>query len=238
MKEKHKYYLLGYAMADGCLATTTKGYDFIPIATTDKEMAYKISEITGTKASRYKTKWKDRYTISIWNRELVDWMKSNGIIKRKTGKETFPNASEKNIKHFIAGYFDGDGMVTIFKNWLLSGFACANKEFLLNIRRVLSHQAGISKDSGTLVKEKSKCYKLRYSVKDTIKLCRFIYNDSDIFMKRKKDTYLRYIKDFAPQRLDVRSPVYNRRWAKIKSDLYGDIESIPEMEYQYVKHVL
>ena len=241
MEDKYKYYVLGYVMADGCLATSAKGYDYITITTVDEDIANKISSMYGGKVTGYKVKnktWKKRYTFSLWNRNLVNWMKDKGIVKRKTGKELFPITSDENTKYFIKGFFDGDGMVTIFKNWLLSGFACANKEFLLSIRRRLSDLAFISIDSGALIKEKSNCYKLRYSVKDTIKLCRFLFNNSDIHMDRKKDKYIEYIKNFVPQRLDVQSPSYNKRWSKIKSDLYGDIESIPEMEYQYVKNVL
>jgi len=238
MKSKHKYYLLGYVFADGCLCTSTKGYDFVQIATVDREMAIKLSHILGTKVTRTKTKWKDRYTIDIWNRELVDWLKSKGIEKRKTGKEKYPEVELVDLHHFIRGYFDGDGMVTIFKKLLLSGFACANKDFLLNLRRDLSYHAGICKDSGTLLKENNvNCYKLRYAIRSTIRLCRYIYNDADIFMKRKKDVYLKYMKDIAPQRLCVQGRAGNR-WAKIKSELYGDIKSIPIEEYQYLKRIL
>jgi len=238
MLSKYKYYLLGYIFADGCLCTSTKGYDYIQIATVDKNMAYKIAKLTGTKVSMLKTKWKDRYTISIWHRELVDWFKDKGIIKRKTGKEIYPEVELEYLSHFIRGYMDGDGMITIFKNLLLSGFACANKEFLLNLRRDLSYHAGISKDSGTLLKENdAECFKLRYAIKNTIRLCRYIYQDADIFMERKKNNYLTYIRDIAPQRLCVQGRSGNR-WVKIKSELYSDVEKVPEEELQYLRKVL
>lgn len=238
MLNKHKYYLLGYIFADGCLCASAKGYDYIQIATVDRDMAHKIAELTGTKVSRLKTKWKDRYTIAVWDRALVDWFKSKGITKRKTGKEEYPEVELEFLSHFIRGYMDGDGMITIFKNLLLSGFACANKEFLLDLRRDLSYHAGISKDSGTLLKENdAECFKLRYSIRDTIRICRYIYRDADIFMSRKKENYLTYVRDIAPQRLCVQGRSGNR-WAKIKSELYSDVKSIPDEEYQYIKNIL
>ena len=238
MESKHKYYLLGYIFADGCLCTSTKGYDFIQIATVDEEMAIQLGNLIGAKIQRTKTKWKDRYTIDIWDKELVDWFKSKGIIKRKTGKEIYPEVELVDLPHFIRGYMDGDGMITVFKNILVSGFACANKNFLLSLRRDLSYHAGICKDSGTLLKERdAECYKLRYAIRSTIQLCRYIYKDADIFMKRKKDAYLNYMRDIAPQRLCVQGRAGNR-WAKIKSELYSDIERVPEMELQYLRKVL
>jgi hypothetical protein len=227
MEDKYKYYILGYAMADGCLAESGKGYEYVSITTTDEDMAKKLSEIIDCKITRYKIKkkkWKTRLTVNVWDRNFVTWLKKNGLIFRKTGKESFPITNAENTRYFIKGYFDGDGMLTVFRDWLLSGFACANRDFLLLLRRKLSDLANISKDSGTLVKEKSNCCKLRYSVKDSIKLCRFLFCDSQIHMDRKINTYIEYIKNFVPQRLNVQSPEYNKRWAKIKSDLYGDIK--------------
>jgi hypothetical protein len=238
MLRKHMYYLLGYIFADGCLCQSAKGYEYIQIATVDKNMAEKISVITETKPTRTKTKWKDRYIIRVWDRELVDWFKSKGIIRRKTGKEIYPEVNLDCLHHFIRGYMDGDGMITIFKNLLLSGFACANKDFLLGLRRDLSYHAGISKDSGTLLKENdAECYKLRYAIRDTIRICRYIYRDDDLHMERKKNNYLTYIRDIAPQRLCVQGRAGNR-WAKIKSELYSDVEKVPEMELQYLRKVL
>jgi len=242
LEERHKYYLLGYIIADGCLCTSSKGYDFIQITTTDAPMAKKLSKILKTKVTRFKTKWKVRYTISIWNRAYVDWYKSQGICKRKTGKEIYPDVIPEYKNHFIRGFFDGDGMVIIFKKLLISGFACANREFLLRLRRDLSDYAGISKDAGTMRKENdAECYKLKYSISDTIRLCRFLYNDADIYMERKKNTYLSFVKDIASQRLYVQGQGRGKgshKWVKIKSDLYGDIKSIPLEECQYLVKIL
>jgi hypothetical protein len=238
MEKEILYYLLGYVFADGCLSTSKKGYDYIAISTSDEEIAKKISIYTHTKVTKCKTKWKMRFTVCIWNRQIVDWMKSKGIVKRKTGFEEYPELDLNNLNHFIRGFLDGDGMISIFKNLIFSGFACANKKFLLDLRRDISYHAGISKDSGTLLKERdANCFKLRYSVKDTIKLCRYIYKNSTIFMERKKQNYLNYIRDIVPQRLCVQGRSGNR-WAKIKSDLYSDIEKVPEMELQYLHKVL
>lgn len=238
MEKEILYYLLGYVFADGCLATSSKGYEYISISTADEEIAKKISLYTNTKVTRFKTKWKMRYSVCIWDRELVDWMKSKGIIKRKTGFEQYPELDLDCLNHFIRGFLDGDGMISIFKNLLFSGFACANKDFLLNLRRDISYHAGVSKDSGTLLKEcVANCYKLRYSVSDTIRLCRYLYKNATIFMERKKQNYISYIRDIAPQRLCVQGRAGNR-WAKIKSELYSDIEKVPEEELQYLSKVL
>ena len=238
MLDRHKYYLLGYIFADGCICTSAKGYDYIQITTVDEEMAIQISKLTNTKVTKFKTKWKVRNTVLIWDKELVNWFKSKGVIKRKTGKEIYPEVELEFLHHFIRGYLDGDGMIYIFQGKLASGFACASKEFLMGIRRDLSNHARISRDSGCLRKEKdANCYKLTYAMKDTIKMCRYIYRDDDIFMKRKKEKYLTYVRDIAPQRLNVQSPNENK-WVKIKSELYGDIERVPEMELQYLRNIL
>jgi len=114
-----------------------------------------------------------------------------------------PRVPDKYLAHFIRGYFDGDGAVSIIhykrksrnnKNsaTILSGFICGNKKFLEEIFVKLKKDANIS--GGTLYFH-SNGHRLTFSVKDSLKLYKFMYkNPKDLFLTRKRKIFEKYFK--------------------------------------------
>jgi intein-encoded DNA endonuclease-like protein len=99
--------------------------------------------------------------------------------------ESIPNISPHLIKHFIRGYFDGDGTVYLNNKSgkLRFGFYGTYK-LLEDIKLYLNKELGLSNNK---LYEKVGCWLLSYSKKEDInKFYDYIYSDADLFLTRKK----------------------------------------------------
>jgi hypothetical protein len=66
-------------------------------------------------------KHSDMYSINIENKILCEDAKKLGLVNNKTNLLEFPDKTilpEKLISHFVRGFFDGDGCVTVKKRIL------------------------------------------------------------------------------------------------------------------------
>lgn len=112
---------------------------------------------------------------------------------------TFPQLQENLISHFIRGYFDGDGFVSISNNstkkenclTLKSGFCSGSKTF---IEQLVSYLPTKFKTISKRKKPNSSLYDIKLSVKDSYKLYKYMYINATIFLQRKKDKFDNYIK--------------------------------------------
>lgn len=117
-------YTVGFLMADGSIRhkdyCKTKGY-YIDLAlhTKDIEVLEYIKDIIQPTSSichrKYTGKDNIYRTISylaICSKLLVSDIMKLGVIPRKTGREIIPNIDNINFRHFLRGYFDGDGSVS------------------------------------------------------------------------------------------------------------------------------
>lgn len=112
---------------------------------------------------------------------------------------TFPQLQEDLIPHFIRGYFDGDGFVSIYNNstkkencfTLKSGFCSGSKIF---IEQLVSYLPTKFKTISKRKKPNSSLYDIKLSVKDSYKLYKYMYTNATIFLQRKKDKFDNYIK--------------------------------------------
>jgi hypothetical protein len=120
-------------------------------------------------------------TFSIYNTRLVNDILKLGCLNNKTFKIRLPKLREDMIRHFIRGYFDGDGCVSINKNNSTTCCITSNKQFLCDIFSILSYGN---------IKKRGNIYDLRFHHRDNINMFYdLIYNDSNIFLKRKKETF-------------------------------------------------
>ena len=107
----------------------------------------------------------------------------------------------KYFKHFVRGYFDGDGNVwtgDVHKERktkllvLRVVFTSCSKNFLDLLRLKL---AEFNILQGVLRKGSGNYYRLQYSIRNSLKLYDFMYNDydtSNLFLRRKKDVFEKY----------------------------------------------
>jgi len=127
-----------------------------------------------------------------------------GLCPKKSKRIKLPNVPRKYFSHFVRGYFDGDGNVTIctykrkarndkLTTVLQSGFTSGSKEFLADLKDKLLKEKVVK--GGTLYYS-SNGWRLYFSINDSKKLYRYIYKDSvknKLFLHRKKIIFEKFI---------------------------------------------
>lgn len=129
--------------------------------------------------------------LEINNKSIVNNVLKLGCIPNKSYKIRMPFLKKTLIRHFIRGYIDGDGWYTIDKieKRFSIGFL-SNKNFVLDMDKFLVNNLSIS--NGT-VSKRTNTYQILYRrKKDMLKLWKFLYVRSKIYLERKKKVFLNY----------------------------------------------
>lgn len=188
-------YILGLIASDGNIAKKENKIT-IQLSAEDKDILGKIKEIT--KSSRpldnYITKNnRDTIKFSVYSSEWKKDLKVYGIVPAKTFILKPPNFLQKQYWiDYIRGYFDGDGTIysTIGCNNRFE-IVGASKDVIEQIRLFLSNNYNItcSLQERTL-SNGTKIFKITYSSKeDLIKLYHLFYDNSKLYIKRKKEKF-------------------------------------------------
>lgn len=203
-------YVLGFFAADGCMSKNKRGAHFIEFQSIDKEIIYKIRDAlkSNLKIGEYQSEHKNynrRYSLQIGSKKIFNDLIKLGMTPNKSLTIKLPTIPEKYFQHFVRGYFDGDGNVTIStyvranrnnkkSRTILSGFISGSKKFLEKLHINLKKVAGVN--GGTLYYH-SKGYSLFFSVNDSLILYNFMYKNlhySNLFLARKKQIFEKYFK--------------------------------------------
>lgn len=132
------------------------------------------------------------YQLIINSTKLCKDLVLNGVIPAKTGKEVFPkNLDKKFVRHFIRGYFDGDGTVYIDKtrNSLRIAFS-GNELFLIELKRILIKENILSSSTKICKQGNKECYSFHINKKeDIVNFFNYLYKDSIVYLKRKYDKF-------------------------------------------------
>lgn len=136
------------------------------------------------------------FLLKINSKELCNKLINLGCIPNKSLKLKFPKIEEQYIVHFIRGYFDGDGSIYTKKpsktghidySWqITSTFNFCNyvKKYLLKL--------GINSSMRVACKSNSITHTLSVGGNNQVlKLLDWMYNDSNIYLDRKYNKYLK-----------------------------------------------
>lgn len=196
-------YVLGFIYADGNIIYTKRGTWFWSLQITDEDILEEIKKVLQSShiISRKKKfdNHKQQYRLQIGSKEMCEDLLKLGLTERKSKTILFPYIPKKYFSDFVRGYFDGDGGVWVgFKNkhrknktYVISAyFTSGSKDFLIGLKNILF---GYGLLGGSLVK-KERGFDLKYSIKDSLILCKIMYNSTcTLFLKRKKDRFENYI---------------------------------------------
>lgn len=199
---EEKAYWLGFLFADGNVQQRKNSF-IIKLSVLDKEICdnflKSINANFSTKTFLEKDYYhpnirREVYHVEIYSKKMFDDLNKLGCIPRKSLVLKFPKIPKKYVRHFIRGYFDGDGWIStgIRKSglkYISIGF-CGTFEFLLKLNEYIP-------DKGTISKEKRKItntYRLLKSgSKNALKFYEYFYKNSSIYLKRK---YLKFVEYF------------------------------------------
>lgn len=202
---QQKAYVLGLLYADGYNNTDRNSVN-LTLKESDKEILEKISSvIQPTKPlGLYRTNKSQKgfensqnaVSLTIANKHISRRLVELGCGKAKTHNLTFPTEEQVPshlIRHFVRGYFDGDGSVSGDKQKQFCFVGTI--DFLLPLQQVLIEELGFSKtklDQRHKDREDS-IRALRYcGINQCIKFRDWLYEDSTIYLKRKFDVFSSY----------------------------------------------
>lgn len=138
---EEKAYFLGFLYADG-YNNNIKGSISINLQEGDGYILEKFSQLVyKTKRPLYskppKGNSKPQVALTISNRYMSDKLQQMGCIQRKSLVLEFPNINSDLHHHFIRGYFDGDGCITINKQKQFHFNIVGTRTFLTELQRIL-----------------------------------------------------------------------------------------------------
>lgn len=197
--DEYKAYFLGFIYADGCLyknrlqiSLQEEDSYVLNILLKKMESEHLLYNVNPKNINAKKQKF-----LSISNENLFNSLIKKGLHPNKSLTINFPSYDivPKNfIKHFIRGFIDGDGCI---HSSLKKGKYMDNRISIISSHEFikgLNNEIGYGKISQVNNNKNSVlniCNK-----NDILKLIYFIYNDSNIFLSRKKDKADDIIKNF------------------------------------------
>jgi len=192
-------YLLGFWYADGHIeayAKRGKRYKRFGIDNTNKQIMVDIGQLLDRSPlfrAKKNPKWKDQYRIVFHSEKLFDYCYKIIGTTQKSKQGNIPIVPKKFFRHFVRGFFDGDGSIhiTTYKNRhnkdtseLRTSFSAGNdtKDMLEKLRDMIREHIPIGKRKA--VGKISR--KIAFGQYDSALLCEWMYRDATIFIERKK----------------------------------------------------
>ncbi|HPF07779.1 MAG TPA: hypothetical protein P5120_17225 [Spirochaetota bacterium] len=197
-----KYYFLGLVAADGTIVS--KGNDNsveLCLCEADVEILEKLRDLISPerpihdKPSKVKKEYLAK-RLKFNSKPLVDMVAEYMTTDNKSRNLKWPdNIPDKYLRHFIRGYFDGDGTVGISTNQreFLEGIKyyyiarirfLGTEDFLKGLTQAIEKQTTIP---AVKVQKKGKenVYCLTYTGVNAKHIHRYMYTDATIYLKRK-----------------------------------------------------
>lgn len=178
-----KAYILGFAFADGSISPNREKqttYCFsLSIMESDKYLLENIKKIMNCTHAIQVTNNNNRYStnnqchLGITSKQIYQDLLKLGM----DTKEHIPNMSQNLIPHFIRGYFDGDGCVSVSKRNDIEIKILGTESFLNELNQYINFSC---------VRYKKGIYEIRKGgVNNALRFYKYIYQDATIYLKRK-----------------------------------------------------
>lgn len=183
-------YVLGLLFADGNLC---KNRIKLQLQEKDKKLILDIATLLGIELSYiFKQRSKQFGTFSygfcVCRRDVVKRLNELGLTPRKSKTMLFPYVPHQYLRHFIRGYFDGDGSVSISTNQLHVQFSCGSISFTERLKEVLSNE--LNHDVKIHVDRRTINYNVNFH---STRLGRifysYLYTDCSIYLSRKREVF-------------------------------------------------
>lgn len=211
INNEEKAYWLGFLYADGYL-NENKNSITLSLSDKDFDILEKFKNFLKSDKNIRKNK-NNSSKFVIENKKITNDLIDKGLFQAKTHIIKFPNLEDYLIRHFIRGYFDGDGCITygkkINKNATVS--IVSNLNFLNDIDNNIDVNFYYSK------RHKDRDDKILSiasgGICNIMKIYNYLYKDSNIYMDRKKNKFEKWFKYYFD------NTNLSNRTIKIKNDL-------------------
>jgi intein/homing endonuclease len=195
-----KAYWLGFIFADGYIGSNRNDFE-ISLQEEDKEHLLKFNDFmeydglnVKERAINLKGKEYKAYRWSAKNKKLHEDLEDKGCIPKKSLVLKFPNieifSSKDLVRHFIRGYFDGDGCITYKdkEHTTVCISVLGTSEFLNELQK----NANISYKLSNNNKKSDITKKFNIVGHPALDFLDYIYKDATIYLDRKYQKYLEF----------------------------------------------
>lgn len=206
INSEHKAYWLGFIYADGCVKKDNgKGENggwnlSMELKVSDKYILEELCRDLGSDKSprEYKStesrgnfKPKHNAKIEFYSKELCGDLIKWGAVPNKTHLlKELPKIPNHLMRHFIRGYFDGDGTIYInSKSERLRTAFYGTHDFISSIQEYLIDELGFTRKKVTDQKDARVSF-ISYAYKESLELCEWMYSEATIYLKRKHNIYI------------------------------------------------
>ena len=201
---QYKAYILGLLWADGC-NVTNKNSIIISLQEKDKGLLEIINVLTENerplklkKLHDKNPKWQNCYTLVWQSKYLSSLLESYGMVNNKSLFLRFPDWLDKNLySHFIRGYFDGDGCISLSKNnnnRSASINMVGTRMFLEEVSKIIKNETDIDVFIKRDERANDPICILRCGIRnDVINILDWLYSNAQIYMQRKYDKYQQFL---------------------------------------------
>ena len=198
-------YWLGFMMADG-YNQQNKCAISLRLQEEDKEILIKFQQFLKTDAPIYTlirttnvSNIERKYCgITVCSPYLSEKLAALGCVQNKTYVLEYPNVPEELTNHFIRGYFDGDGCLSITKRVdrksptsKVYQFSITGREEFLQVLQDKLVVATHVTDKPLKTTSSNFAKAVRYNGFNVVfKLMNYLYKDATVYLQRKYDKYL------------------------------------------------
>lgn len=194
---EEKAYWLGFIWADGNIKTpkNSSGYRLtITLQESDYEHLVKFNNFIGHKNLNIKSHKANTKKFSWYadSKHLWNTLNSYGCTPNKSLTLTFPELSvfvdKSLVRHFIRGYFDGDGCLTFStrKGYIVPSLSLLGTLDIVNNIKMYSNlnEALVRTRHG-----KNDYYELKLDLSESKLFMEYLYEDCNIYLDRKYNRY-------------------------------------------------
>ena len=143
-------------------------------------------------STKDKTKKHHICSIRIFSLTMYESLLNKGFTKNKSYDFKIPNIDKNLIRHYIRGYFDGDGCFTFTNKTFRIGFVTASKFLNDDIVCLLKSQCLNIVEETYINSCGTTMYRPNiYRNDDKIKFLDWIYKDCNVYLDRKYKKYLK-----------------------------------------------
>lgn len=198
---EEKAYFLGFLYADGCNQMAHFYSVNLSLDVLDEEILYKLSRLIYKEEKHviHQVKRQDRthegkgieMTLNINSKHICLQMLKLGVISRKTFYLDYPKWMPEHLhRHFIRGYFDGDGSINNETKRMSGCKIVSTKQFLDGIKNIIPVNSTMYKCDDT--NDKNTYYLIVNGNRHIHNFLNWIYAGSKIHLQRKYAAYLRF----------------------------------------------
>lgn len=189
---EEKAYWLGFLFADGSIMRNKDVLTGLALELSNKDLEhlklFKNHIDSNSPIIYVNHKEISQPRLRICSKELATDLSKHGMIPNKSLVLTFPFLSDSLIRHFIRGYFDGDGNLYVNKEGKPRLSFLGTFEFLKELSRFLSLKIGCNEATVSSM-GKTNIFRIQYGGKNQVSnITKYLYRDADIYLVRKRYT--------------------------------------------------